>query len=79
MTTQLEARLLATTSGEFVVLVKGPSGNALVLTPEEAVDIANQLLNVAQAARTNPDGSTRSSRVRVPGRRASKSSDEGGK
>ena len=45
----VEVRLMATQSGDYVVIVKGMSGTVIVLTPTEAVDVAQQLLNVAQA------------------------------
>jgi hypothetical protein len=46
---KIEVRVMATKSGEYIVLVKGKSGTLIVLTPEEAVGIANELLNVAQS------------------------------
>ena len=49
---KMEVRLLTNTNGAYVVLVKGHAGTLLVLTPEEAVDIAQSLLDVAQAAKT---------------------------
>ena len=46
---------MPTKKGNYIVLVKGLAGTTLVLTIDEAADIANQLLNVAQAARTALD------------------------
>jgi hypothetical protein len=45
----VDVRLMATKGGEYVVIVKGNSGTLIVLTPEEAVGIANRLLDVAQS------------------------------
>jgi hypothetical protein len=53
---------MPTRNGEHIVLVKGKSGTIIVLTPEEAVDIANGLLNAAQSAK-EPDAGLSETKV----------------
>lgn len=46
-----EVRVLLTTTNMALVFVKMGSGTQLVLSEAAACDLANQILNVAQAAR----------------------------
>ena len=62
MSDKVEIRLMPTRNGEHIVLVKGKSGTIIVLTPEEAVDIANGLLNAAQSAK-EPDAGLSETKV----------------
>jgi hypothetical protein len=52
---KLEVRLLVTKAGKAVVLVKAATGTLMVLTAAEAVEVANSLLDVAQAAKETDD------------------------